>query len=98
MSFNSEYLLSFLEDILRTPSPSGFAHLALAKVKKEAEKFGYKTELTPKGCLLINVPGQRANRTVSLSAHVDTLGQWLGQLRAMDISVSLRLGCSINSQ
>ncbi|MHA2497606.1 MAG: M42 family metallopeptidase, partial [Candidatus Hodarchaeales archaeon] len=84
MSFDSDYLLTFLENILKTPSPSGFTHQAVNKVKKEAERLGYATELTPKGCLLIFIPGQTANskRTVALSAHVDTLGAMVRSIKA----------------
>ncbi|MFX0115792.1 MAG: M42 family metallopeptidase [Candidatus Hodarchaeota archaeon] len=84
MSFDSEYLLTFLESILKTPSPSGFTHLAINKVKKEAESLGYATELTPKGCLLISIPGQQTNskRAVALSAHVDTLGAMVRSIKS----------------
>ena len=72
--FDNEYMLNFLEDILNTPSPSGFTHLAIAKVKEQAEKMGYTTETTPKGGLFIAVEGQDQSRKIALSAHVDTLG------------------------
>ncbi len=81
MSFNTDYLLSFLETILKTPSPSGYTHLAINKVKKEAERVGYRTELTVKGCLLIYLPGQNSKRTVSLSAHIDTLGAMVRSIK-----------------
>ena len=57
MMFDNEHMLNFLEDILNTPSPSGFTHLAIAKVKEQAEKMGYSTEKTPKGGLFIKVEG-----------------------------------------
>lgn len=81
MDFDSNYLLSFLEEILTTPSPSGFTHLAIDKVKTEAERLGYTTKLTPKGCLLIAISGQDENRTVALSAHVDTLGAMVRSIK-----------------
>lgn len=83
MSFDSDYLLTFLENILKIPSPSGFTHRAVNIVKKEAERLGYATELTPKGCLLISIPGQTADseRTVALSAHVDTLGAMVRSIK-----------------
>ena len=55
--FDTDYLLTFLEDILTTPSPSGFTHMAIAKVEEQAEKMGYSTEKTPKGGLFIKVEG-----------------------------------------
>ncbi len=81
MSFDSNYLLSFLEDILKTPSPSGFTYDATSKVKTEAEKFNFKTELTAKGCLLVYIPGQNSTRTIALSAHIDTLGAMVRSIK-----------------
>ena len=36
--------------------------------------MGYSFELTKKGCGIITIPGHREEKTVALSAHVDTLG------------------------
>jgi putative aminopeptidase FrvX len=69
-----DYVLSFLKELLETPSPSGFCREVMKKVEAEAARLGYPMTFTNKGCGVIAIPGQ-ADRTVTgLSAHVDTLG------------------------
>ncbi len=68
-----EYVLDFAKKILNIPSPSGYTWEVIEAVKAEAEGFGFATEYTKKGNLIITVPGNSAN-VMGLSAHVDTLG------------------------
>lgn len=67
------YVIQTLETLVTIPSPSGFTHEVMAFVENEANGFGYKTEKTNRGGLIIRVPG-RSQEVVGLSAHVDTLG------------------------
>ncbi|RKN84173.1 M42 family metallopeptidase [Paenibacillus ginsengarvi] len=67
------YMLDFLMKLLNTPSPSGYCERIVSIVRDEAASLGFKAERTPKGCLLITVPG-RDPEPLGISAHVDTLG------------------------
>ena len=69
----TDYIIKKIEDLVKIPSPSGFTKEAIEYVAKEAEIFGYQTEYTHKGGLIITVPGQEDD-VLGLSAHVDTLG------------------------
>ncbi|WP_167958682.1 M42 family metallopeptidase [Anaerosporobacter faecicola] len=68
-----EYIVETIGKLVNIPSPSGFAHKAIAFVKEEAERFGFTCDLNQKGGLIIHVPG-KVEETIGLSAHVDTLG------------------------
>ncbi|MDF2538393.1 MAG: yhfE [Herbinix sp.] len=68
-----DYMIKTLETLVNIPSPSGFTKDVMDFVKKEAEGFGYSTEFSNKGGLIITVEGEK-NDTLGLSAHVDTLG------------------------
>lgn len=68
-----EYIIQMIEKLVNIPSPSGFTEEVMSFVKQEAEGFGYQTEYTKKGGLVVTVPG-KSGRCVGLSAHVDTLG------------------------
>lgn len=74
------YVVSFLEKLVNTPSPSGYTREAMELVRKEAASFGYASSYNQKGGLIIEVPG-RSHRTLGLSAHVDTLEPWYAPLR-----------------
>ena len=68
-----DYVLNFAQELLAIDSPSGYCMEAIQFVKKEAEQLGYATSMNAKGNLIIDVPG-KSEKTIGLSAHVDTLG------------------------
>ena len=69
-----DYVLSFAQELLAIDSPSGYCMAAIDFVKKTATDLGYATSMNAKGNLIIDVPGRNMDKTVGLSAHVDTLG------------------------
>ncbi len=71
---NKNFLLNTAKEILMCDSPSGFCYEVMEKVKNIAEGFGYKFEYTNKGCGVITIEGENDEKTIGLSAHVDTLG------------------------
>lgn len=76
-----EYIIETIGKLVNIPSPSGFAHKAIAFVKGEAEGFGYTCSLNQKGGLVIHVPG-KCEETIGLSAHVDTLGAMVRSIKS----------------
>lgn len=78
---NSQYVKDFARELLATPSPSGFCHLVMEKVEKEAERLGYEFEYTQKGCGVITVPGKDDSYVIGLSGHVDTLGAMVRSIK-----------------
>lgn len=74
--------------ILKTPSPTGHTKDIIRLLDNEATSFGFQTEITRKGALLIHVPGKDESRRRFITAHVDTLGGMVkeilpnGRLRA----------------
>ena len=78
---NSQYVLDIARELLQTPSPSGFCHLVMEKVEKEAQRLGYAFEYTKKGCGVITVPGKDDSYVIGLSGHVDTLGAMVRSIK-----------------
>lgn len=68
-----DYIIDTLKTLVNIPSPSGYTKKIMDFVKCEAERFGYDCRFNNKGGLVISVKGKE-NRTLGLSAHVDTLG------------------------
>ena len=74
-NFNmKDYVLNFAQELLAIDSPSGYCVKAIEFVKNEAQRLGYTTTMNAKGNLIIDVPGRNMDKTVGISAHVDTLG------------------------
>ena len=74
MSFDYSYFYELAKDILTTPSPSGYTHIVIDKIKNYADELGLKSFKTNKGNLIVEFEGEDSNKTLALSAHVDTLG------------------------
>lgn len=68
-----EYIISTLKTLVEIPSPSGFTKDVMTFVEKEVAKLGYASYYTNRGGLIIDVKGN-SDKTIGLSAHVDTLG------------------------
>lgn len=80
---DSDYLLSFLRDLLNTPSPTGYAHRAIDFVQSMLGAFpDLKLGRTRKGALVAEWPGRRADAPRALTAHVDTLGAMVKEIKS----------------
>ncbi|MEF9893062.1 M42 family metallopeptidase [Anaerorhabdus sp.] len=82
MKFNKKYTLDIAEKILKIDSPSGFTFHAIDFLKKEAERLGYKTSLTQKGNLIIEVEGKKKEGARGVCAHTDTLGLMVRSIKS----------------
>lgn len=68
-------LLKVLVDLLKTPSPTGYADGAIALTERVFRAIpGVKTSRTRKGALLVTLEGEQNDAPRALAAHVDTLG------------------------
>ncbi len=82
-NIDTDYLLDFLVRLLNTPSPTGFAAQAIDLTAKALSAFPDLT-LTHnrKGALLAEWPGRSAAAPRALTAHVDTLGAMVKEIKA----------------
>jgi putative aminopeptidase FrvX len=79
---NTQYMQDFLVDLLNVPSPTGMAHAAI-KFTAEALQAFPELELsyTRKGALVVHWPGESSDAPRALTAHVDTLGAMVKELK-----------------
>lgn len=76
------YLLEFLCGLLNTPSPTGFTDTAIEYTEKALSAFPeLRLERTNKGALLVTWPGERNDSPRALTAHVDTLGAMVKEIK-----------------
>jgi putative aminopeptidase FrvX len=82
-SIDTEYLLDFLTGLLNTPSPTGFTHLAVDYVHKALTAFPeVALSATHKGALVGKWPGEEPDAPRALTAHVDTLGAMVKEIKS----------------
>jgi putative aminopeptidase FrvX len=79
---DQEFLLNFLTGLLNTPSPTGYTEAAVEYTRQALAGFpGLELGLTHKGALVAGLPGQRADAPRALTAHVDTLGAMVKEIK-----------------
>jgi len=78
---STEYLVQTLVDLLNTPSPTGDTDYAISFVQGELEGMGIHTDRTIKGALLATIEGHRSDKPRALTAHVDTLGAMVKEIK-----------------
>ena len=74
LNVNKDFVLETAKRLLKVNSPSGFCFDVMKVVKEIVEGFGYKFEENKKGGAIITLEGKSNEKTIALSAHVDTLG------------------------
>lgn len=78
---NVGYIAEKAVELCQIPSPTGFAHEAVAYVEREFARLGVATRRTPKGALLATLPGRDTTHHRALAAHVDTLGAMVKEIK-----------------
>ncbi len=77
-----EYIARQTVELCQIPSPTGFAHAAIDYMEREFSRLGVETRRTKKGALLATLPGADTQNPRTLSAHVDTLGAMVKELKS----------------
>jgi Cellulase M and related proteins len=86
-------LLTFLTGLLNTPSPTGLAEPAIQYAEQAfAALPEVSTHRTHKGGLLVSWPGQRSDAPRALTAHVDTLGAMVKEIKGSGRLMLTQLG------
>lgn len=80
-TIDTAYLLDFLQELLNTPSPTGRAEPAIAYCERALADFPVTTHRTRKGGLVATWEGQADDAPVALTAHVDTLGAMVKEIK-----------------
>lgn len=81
-AIDADYLLKFLVDLLNTPSPTGFAGKAIDAVDRAMQEFSFLSSIrTRKGALVTTWEGKNSDAPRGLTAHADTLGAMVKEIK-----------------
>lgn len=87
MIFDINYYAKTLEKLYKIDSPSGYTKEILEMIQEEISKFNIDSKFTNKGNLEVFLKGD-TDKTIALSAHVDTLGL---MVRSINNDATLKL-------
>ncbi|HQK25812.1 MAG TPA: M42 family metallopeptidase [Synergistaceae bacterium] len=82
MTIDMPFVEKFLLELLAIPSVPGDCEAAAERVRKEFDALGLSWRTTPKGAVVGVWPGQEAGDERLVSAHVDTLGAVVRQIKS----------------
>ncbi len=74
-------MLNFLTRLLNTPSPTGNAEAAIRLLEAELAAYPLQLTRTRKGALVARWQGEREDAPRALTAHVDTLGAMVKEIK-----------------
>ncbi len=95
LSMDMDAMTGFLVDLLNTPSPTGYHREVMAFTREaftDLEMPGLTIETTTKGALLLTLKGDSDKAPVGITAHVDTLGLMVKEIKANGRLKCTRLG------
>jgi len=82
-AIDETYLLDFLVELLNTPSPTGFTDRAISLCEQKLAAFSnIVLQRTRKGALLAIWQGECQDAPRAITAHVDTLGAMVKEIKA----------------
>jgi aminopeptidase len=76
-----EYMVQATAELCRIPSPTGYTHLVTEQLDQMLGELGLTAATTVKGSLVVALPGPTAGKGRLLSAHVDTLGAMVKEIK-----------------
>ena len=90
---DSEFLLSFLSRLLNTPSPTGLAEPGIAFTEQALMAFPeLSLHRTRKGALVATWVGEKSDTPRALTAHTDTLGAMVKQIKSNGRLMMTKIG------
>ncbi|MFS0639236.1 M42 family metallopeptidase [Mesobacillus foraminis] len=78
---NTEETIQLLKDLVSIPSPSGNTNEVISFVENYFKELGVHTERNRKGGLIATLPGKDEQHHRMLTAHVDTLGAMVKEIK-----------------
>lgn len=82
MSVSMEYVVETFCRLANIPSPSGHTGKVMAWVAEELGRLGVEFKRTHKGAIVATVRGANEDKARLLTAHVDTLGAMVKEIKA----------------
>lgn len=73
--------LDYILKLLSIPSPTGYTKEIIEYISNELSDMGYNYEINNKGSLIVKVKGKNTNKSRLVTAHIDTLGAMVKEIK-----------------
>lgn len=82
LNFDLNYMTAAMVSLLNIASPTGMTAAAVTRTQALLQPFGLQMRLTNKGALVADWGGRSANAPRAITAHVDTLGAMVKEIKS----------------
>lgn len=82
MSLPIDYMVETFVTLANIPSPTGNTYRVMKWVEEELQRLDISYTVTNKGAVLATIPGKNDERHRLLTAHVDTLGAMVKEIKS----------------
>ncbi|UUV17756.1 M42 family metallopeptidase [Fusobacteria bacterium ZRK30] len=82
MKIDWDYIMQLTTELMEIPSPGGLTYDGIERCKEEFKKFGLTPCFTKKGALIAQMDGEEKGEVTMISAHIDTLGAMVKQIKS----------------
>ena len=79
---NGKQILELIKQLVLIPSPTGHTGKIIAFIENYFKTLGVSTKRNRKGGLIVTIPGMNTEKHRLLTAHVDTLGAMVKEIKA----------------
>jgi putative aminopeptidase FrvX len=80
-AIDQDYLLEQLENLLKTPSPTGFTDQVFSQLGSALEELGLEQKRNSKGVMISQDQASKKKPLRALTAHLDTLGAVVKEIK-----------------
>uniref|UniRef100_UPI0005A6942B M42 family metallopeptidase n=1 Tax=Faecalimicrobium dakarense TaxID=1301100 RepID=UPI0005A6942B len=79
---NTKIIENYLTELLNIPSPTGYTKDIINYIKKELDNMNVEYKIGNKGMLVAIIEGIDKENEITFSAHIDTLGAMVQEIKA----------------
>ncbi|HKM42416.1 MAG TPA: M42 family metallopeptidase [Limnochordia bacterium] len=82
ITFSGKELLQIINELVSIPSPSGYTDRIIDHIADSLDRIGVENTKNRKGAVIATVPGKNASVHRLVTAHVDTLGAMVKEIKS----------------
>lgn len=82
ITFSGKELLQIINELVSIPSPSGYTDRIIGHVAGSLDRLGISYAKNRKGAIIATIPGKNADVQRLVTAHVDTLGAMVKEIKS----------------
>ncbi len=82
ITFSGKEILQFINELVSIPSPSGYTQRIIDHITNYLGEIGIPSQTNRKGALIATVPGKNQDKHRLVTAHIDTLGAMVKEIKS----------------